>query len=96
MFSRCLRFAFWKWRKKVAISRVEHDTLERCSASSFPCSGSARAIGTITRVAVQVEIDPVRINATRSSERVLYSANRPETQLCLRPTREAILIWENW
>ena len=96
MFSRCLRFAFWKWRKKVAICRVERAILERCSASSFPCSGSARAIGTITRVALQVEIDPVRINAIRSSESVLYSANRPETQLCLRPTREAILIWENW
>ena len=53
-------------------------------------------MGTITRVATQVEIDPVRISAMSSSERAQYSANRPETQLCVRPTREAILIWESW
>ena len=71
---------------------MERDALERFSESAFPCSGIARAMGTMTLVAVQVEIDPFLISSMRSSERALKSANRPDTQPWVRPAREAILF----
>ena len=63
----------------------------RFSERTFPCSGIARAIGAITRMAAQVEIDPFRISSTRSGVRVFKRHNRVETQPCVRPTMEAIL-----
>ena len=73
---------------------METDALERFSERAVPCSGIARAMGTITLVAVHVEIDPFLISSMRSSERALKSANLPDTHPWVRPTQEAILLCE--